>query len=322
MLRPDDGTVAILGGLGFLGSHICRELVAQGFVVRIFDKLPFTNAFVADIEHNVEIVEGDFSRPQEVLNAIADASTVIHLIHTTIPGSSMDDPEYDITSNVAASVKWLMRLAETRIRRILYVSSGGTVYGIPETIPISETHPTNPVCSYGITKLAIEKYIAMYASMQNVGYCILRPSNVYGVGQRLDSRQGVIGGFIHRALCGKPLEIWGKGTSVRDFLYIDDLVDAMLAILTYTGPHHIFNVSNEEGYSLLELIAILRDQLGSLPPIIYSPDRGFDVPVNILDSSRLHSETGWQAHVGIENGIIRTIEWLKNSTANRTICEK
>jgi UDP-glucose 4-epimerase len=208
-------------------------------------------------------------------------------------------------------VRWLSRLGETKVRRVLYFSSGGTVYGVPQTNPIDEGHQTNPISSYGITKLAIEKYVSMYASMFGVEYCLIRPSNVYGAGQRLHIGQGVIGVMAHRALCGEPLELWGTGESLRDYLHVEDLTAATLALLGYRGPHRIFNVSSGRGHSVLDIMAILRDQLGSLPEVVRKPTRGFDVPVNVLDSSRLHAETGWSPKVGLEEGIARTIAWLK-----------
>ncbi len=154
---PQLERISILGGLGFMGSHIGRELVNRGYFVRVFDKLYASHELISDFEDSVEIVEGDGSRPEDVLTAVADTDVVINLIHTTVPGSSMNDPSYDVTSNVAAAANWLQQLRPTGVRKILYFSSGGTVYGVPENIPITEDHPTNPINSYGITKLAIEK---------------------------------------------------------------------------------------------------------------------------------------------------------------------
>jgi UDP-glucose 4-epimerase len=310
----------VLGGLGFMGSHICRELLRRGNKVRIFDKLYTSHDLVTDIAHAVEIVEGDLSRPGDVLSAIADGDTLIHLIHTTRPGSSMDDPAFDISSNVVANASWLMRLRETKVSRILFVSSGGTVYGNPQTIPIDEDHPTNPVCSYGIAKLTIEKYIAMYATMCGLDYCLLRPSNVYGEGQRLNVGQGIIGVLADRALRGKNLEIWGTGENLRDYLYIDDMVSAMMALLSYRGPQWVFNVSSDVGRSVVEILSLLTDYLKMQPEVIYKPDRGFDVPANVLNSSRLREETGWQPKVDLSEGIARTVDWVRSRLANEA-CE-
>ncbi len=308
--------VVVLGGLGFIGSHICRRLVAAGYAVRIFDKLYASHKLVEDIEGEIEIIEGDISRPHDVLNVIANADTLIHLVHTTVPGSSMDDPAYDLNSNVAASANWLKSLSETELRRILFVSSGGTVYGIPRTNPISEDHPTNPINSYGITKLAIEKYMLMYSSMFNIECRVLRPSNVYGPGQRLGIGQGVIGVLADRALRAEPLEIWGTGENLRDYLYVEDMVTATMALLNYNGRHQIFNISSGKGRSVLDIVAILHDQLGYLPEVVYKPERGFDVDVNVLDSSLLRVETGWHPLVDLAEGIGRTLQCMKGTSAS------
>lgn len=303
--------VAVLGGLGFMGSHICRELVNRGHFVRIFDKLYASHKLISDFESSIELVEGDVSRAEDVLAAIEDTEVLINLIHTTVPGSSMNDPGYDITSNVVAAVGWLQQLGKTKVRKILYVSSGGTVYGVPEAVPITEDHKTNPICSYGITKLAIEKYTAMYASMFGVDYCLLRPSNVYGPGQRLNIGQGVVGVLAKRALDRETLEIWGRGDNQRDYLFIDDFVAAVMALLAYDGKRRVFNVSSGKGKSVLEITSILQKYVAPFPAVVHGPERGFDVPINVLDPHRLRTETEWQASVDLEPGIIRTLEWIK-----------
>lgn len=308
---PHRERISILGGLGFMGSHICRELVNRGHFVRIFDKLYGSAELINDFKDSVEIVESDVSRAEDVVEAIADTDIAINLIHTTVPGSSMNDPSYDVISNVAAAAGWLRELAKTRVQKILYFSSGGTVYGIPESVPIAEDHPTNPISSYGITKLAIEKYTAMYAKQYGIKHYLLRPSNVYGPGQRLHIGQGVIGVMAYRALYNQPLEIWGTGESLRDYLYIDDLVRAVVALLDYAGPHHVFNVSSGQGASVLEIVGLLREQFGLCPDILPEPARGFDVPVNVLDHSRISAETGWRPAVDLETGIGRTVSWLR-----------
>jgi UDP-glucose 4-epimerase len=305
--------VAVLGGCGFIGSHICRELVLRGYAVTAFARRVGSRALIEDIEDKICICEGDIGCAADVLSAIANAELLIHLAHTTTPGASMADPAYELTSNLVKSLEWLSRLSETNVRRVLYVSSGGTVYGISHTNRMDENHPTDPISAYGIAKLALEKYIMMYALQQNIDYCLLRPSNIYGARQKLHTGQGAIGVLSYRALCGVPLEIWGTGKTVRDYLYIDDMVSATLALLEYTGKHKVFNISSGTGHSILDIIGMLQDLLGSVPEIVHKPQRLWDVPANVLDSSRLHDETGWCPKVGLAEGIGHTLNWLINN---------
>ena len=309
--------MAVLGGMGFIGSHLCRALLRDGYRVRVFDKLYASQELISDIKGSVEIFEGDAMQPGEVLRVIADAEILVDLVHTTRPGSSMQDPVFDVSSNVASRVAWLKDLAGTKVRRIVFVSSGGTVYGVPRENLISEEHPTNPISSYGITKLTLEKYYAMYAELAEIDCVILRPANVYGVGSRLNNGQGVIGVLADRALRGLPLEIWGNGESRRDYLYIDDMVSAVRSVIDYHGKERIFNVSSGHGHSVNDIVELLRGVLGRLPEVIFKPDRGFDVPVNVLDTARLRNATGWRADISLATGVGRVVEWLRAPGASR-----
>ncbi len=309
--------VAVLGGCGFMGSHLCRALIAAGRPVRIFDKVYAERKLIKDIADRVEIVEGDISRPEDVLAALEEVETVVNLVHTTVPGSSMNDPAYDVESNVVASVRWLSQLSRTKVRRLIFISSGGTIYGLPQSDLIDERHPTDPISSYGVTKLAIEKYIALYCALSEVEHFILRPSNVYGDGQRLHIGQGVIGVLADRALRGERLEVWGTGESLRDYLHVEDFVAAVLLLIDYVGTQRVFNVGSDKGRSVLDILAILRRLLARLPEVRHTSARGFDVPVNVLDSSLLRRETGWEARVELEEGVARVVDWLKREQGER-----
>ncbi|MFX0197452.1 MAG: NAD-dependent epimerase/dehydratase family protein [Candidatus Hodarchaeota archaeon] len=304
----------VLGGLGFIGSHLSRALLGLGYRVRIFDKLYASDELIEDIKCQVEIVEGDFEKSKDVVDVLIDAPICFHLIHSTVPGLSMQDPAYDVQSNVLSSVRWISQLHRTSLKKLIYISSGGTVYGLPQTNPINEDHPTNPICSYGITKLCIEKYIALYASLYGIEYRIARPSNAYGEGQKLHISQGVIGVFTDKVLHGEPIEVWGDGNMRRDYLYIADLVSALVALLDHSGPSRIFNISSGQGRSLFEIIEMIEGITGNKVKIKFLPSRGFDVPVNILSCKRLNDETGWAPKVGAYEGISRYIQWFRKST--------
>ncbi len=303
--------VLVMGGLGFIGSHLCRSLLSEGYDVRIFDKLYGSRELIRDFEPEVEIAEGDVERHEDVLGALQDMDVCVDLIHTTVPGSSMQDPVYDIESNVVSSVKWLSSLGKTGLSRVIYVSSGGTVYGVPRSNPIREDHPTDPISSYGISKLAIEKYVSMYADLCGIQYRICRPSNVFGEDQQLNIGQGVIGVFLKRALAGQPIEIWGDGACKRDYLYVKDLVSGIVKLIRHEGNGRVFNVSTGTGYSLNDIVAIVSKCLGSPVKVDFRPLRGYDVPVNVLDSSLLRTETGWSPETDLVAGIRRVYAWLK-----------
>lgn len=305
--------VLVMGGLGFIGSHLSRLLLHEGYLVRIFDKLYGSRRLVADIETKIEIVEGDAERPEDVLRALSDIDIAIDFIHTTVPGISMKDPVYDVQTNIVPHVGWLSQLNKTRLSRIIYISSGGTVYGIPRKNPLSENHPTEPICSYGITKLAIEKYIAMYAGIHGIDYRICRPANVYGEGQHLNVGQGVVGVFLEQCMKKQPIDIWGDGETRRDYNYVEDIVKGIVALIQHEGEGRIFNISSGRGYSLNDIIAIIRDDLKLPVQVNYMASRAFDVPVNILDSSRLMRETGWKPRVDLITGMRRVYDYLKTA---------
>lgn len=163
----------ILGGGGILGSHLCDALLAKGYSVRIFDRpnLRRFRAFLPD--EDVEWVEGDFANEEGVAHAVPDCDIIYHLVSTTVPKSANDNPVYDVETNIVGTLNLLNQSRNEKIKKIIFVSSGGAVYGVPEHIPIKENHPSNPLCSYGITKLAIEKYFHLYHELYGLDYCVL-----------------------------------------------------------------------------------------------------------------------------------------------------
>src|SRR6516164_2664646 len=153
----------VLGGLGFIGSHLVDALLAEGHFVRCFDR---ANVIALEKSHlfygDIEIFEGDFVSETDIVHALSGCDICFHLVSTTLPKSSNADPAFDVETNVVGTVRLLSQAVKAGVKKVIFVSSGGTVYGIPKHIPIAETHPTDPICSYGITKLAIEKYLALF----------------------------------------------------------------------------------------------------------------------------------------------------------------
>ena len=188
------------------------------------------------------------------------------------------------------------------------------MYGVPKTTPIKESHPTEPICSYGITKLAIEKYLHLYHTLHGLDYLVLRIANPFGEGQRPDAAQGAVAVFLSRALNSEVIEIWGDGTVVRDYLYIDDVTDAFMRGLEYHGECRIMNIGATRGYSLNELLAAMEDVLGRPIERTYMASRPFDVSINVLDSTRAKQLLGWEPRVSLHDGLLRTLDWLRRSS--------
>jgi UDP-glucose 4-epimerase len=205
----------------------------------------------------------------------------------------------------------LMNAQKIRLKKIIFVSSGGTVYGIPRETPIPESHPTDPLCSYGISKLTIEKFLALFHKLHGVDYAVLRLANVYGERQRVVSSQGAVAVFLARVLTLEPIEIWGDGSVVRDYIHIDDVVLALLRVMGDTGNERVFNIGSGKGVSVSELLDTIERIVGQKTVRRHLPPRGFDVPTNILCVDRARTALGWQPRITLENGIQRFAEWMK-----------
>jgi UDP-glucose 4-epimerase len=294
----------VLGGGGFIGKHLCEGLLARGYPVRVLDRPHLDLEDARLLASRVEWLEGDFTNAVDVAAAIEGCRWVFHLVSTTLPKNSNENPLYDLESNVASTLR-LLELAREGERKIIFLSSGGTVYGLPRTTPIPETHPTEPLCAYGIGKLAIEKYLELYRMLHGLDYAVVRLSNPYGEHQRTQGAQGVIPIFMHKALHHEPIEIWGDGSVIRDYVYIGDVVEALTRVMTHQGPERVINVGSGIGTSLNELVQILRDVTGRAIDCRYVAGRRFDVPASVLDISRARSALGWSPLVPLEEGIRR-----------------
>lgn len=303
--------ITVFGGGGFIGSAIVDRLLEDGHAVRIFERPRVPHYRVFGASEPVEWRTGDLMSIRDVTDAVDGADMVFHLVSTTLPKSSNDDPLYDVQSNLVATLQMLNAMTERKVERIVFISSGGTVYGDPVYLPIDEMHPTEPNVSYGITKLAIEKYLRMYSRLKVIRPVILRVGNPFGERQRIETAQGAVGVFIHRALHGQPIEIWGDGSVTRDFLYVGDVADAFSKAVTYSGPHQVFNVSSGVGTSLNELVDMLEKVLGVPVQRVFKPGRAFDVPVSVLGNRLALQELGWSPQVGVMEGIARTAQWMR-----------
>lgn len=298
----------ILGGNGFIGSHLVDSLLAAGHQVRVFDK--YEERYRQPLQ-GVDYRFGDFGNRGSLSEALTGIDVVYHLISTSLPKTSNDDPAFDVQSNVIETIFLLEQCVTRKVKKVIYISSGGTVYGIPRTVPIAEDSPTDPQCSYGITKLTIEKYLALFHQLHGLEYSIVRPSNPYGSRLNPSGIQGAIPVFLGKAALGEPIEIWGDGTVIRDYIYIDDLIEGICQVAAYAGAEKIFNLGSGQGCSLQELVTIMEVVTSSALPVVFKEGRSFDIPEIVLDISRAKQELGWVPRTGIETGIRATWEFVR-----------
>ena len=303
--------VLLIGGCGFIGSHVADSLLAEGLQVRSFDRRP--EQFRPPLD-GVEYVIGDLTDSSQIYEALSGIGAVVHLASTSVPSTSNLDPVADITGNLIATVRLLEIMRATGLRKIVFLSSGGTVYGIPETSPIAETHPLRPICSYGIVKVAIENYFYMEHSLHGLQHVVLRASNPYGPRQGHTGIQGIIGTHLWRIARGEPVEVWGDGSVVRDFIHVRDLADLCVkAVLSDVSG--CYNAGSGEGSSVAEVVRCIDRTVqatGKGPVLpIFKPGRSFDVPRVVLDISRARADLGWAPRTGLDAGIAESWDWVR-----------
>lgn len=303
--------ITIFGGGGFIGSAVADRMLRDGHEVKIFEHprvIPYRQFSPAE---PVTWVTGDLLSADDVSKAVEGGDVIFHLVSTTLPKSSNDDPIYDVRSNLVSTLQMLNAMVLHNVARIVFISSGGTIYGNPVYLPLDEKHPTDPIVSYGITKLAIEKYLLLYAQLYGLKPVILRVANTYGERHRIETAQGAVGVFIHRALRGEPVEVWGDGSITRDFIYVGDVAQAFAKAATYSGDYRVFNIGSGNATSLNALIEMIEQVLDAPVKRDYRLARVFDVPASVLCNKLAQQELGWFPEVAMKDGIARTAEWMQ-----------
>jgi UDP-glucose 4-epimerase len=300
--------VLILGGSGFLGSAVACALCRENIEVKVVCRTPPPKTLFGTASIEVHLTDWASLTPDHP--ALDGADTVLHFISTTTPCSSMEDMPFDVSSNLLPTLNLLKILESRKVRRLIYASSGGTVYGVPRRLPLTEKDSTNPICSHGITKLAIEKFIALHARLTGLGFNILRIGNPYGSYQLRGVPVGSIARFIQMHAARKGIEIWGDGSVVRDYLYIDDFCNALTQIVRDPGlPSGEYNLASGTGHSLLEIVEEISRITKRKVAVSFAQERSIDVPKIVLDISRLRRGLpSWRPTVSFSEGIERM--WL------------
>lgn len=301
----------VLGGCGFIGSHVVDALVAAGHRVTVLDRA--MERYRGPVP-GVEYVSGDFSDKMLLVELLSGKDAVFHLVSTTFPGTANLDPKADVTCNLVSTLSLLETMTALGVSRLVYLSSGGTVYGPGPGHPIPEDYPLSPINSYGIVKVAIERYLEMYRATHGLQPVAIRAANPYGPRQGHNGVQGVIATFMRNVRDGQPIEIWGDGKVVRDYLHVADL-----AALCVTAGKSDFcgalNAGSGQGHSLMELIEALSDVTGQQIAPNFKPGRKIDVPYSVLDITRAREVLGWTPATEFRAGLRETWEWVRQSEA-------
>lgn len=295
------GGVVLVGGAGFIGRRLAARLAAEGVPLTILDRAEAPGL------PGVRMVRGELGDAALLGESLSPGATVIHLAWSTLPATSNADPAADAADNLLGSLRLLEACRARGVARVIFLSSGGTVYGPAATLPIPETAPTQPACAYGVSKLAVEKYLALYRRLHGLEGVVLRPANAYGPGQDPGRGQSALTVFTHLAARGEPITIWGDGSAVRDYLHVADLVEGVAAVLrlppTKGEAPPVFNLGTGRGTSLRELVEIIGEALGRRPAVRFTTGRPLDVPANVLDSTRLREATGWTPRIAVAAGV-------------------
>ena len=232
---------------------------------------------------------------------------MIGLAYATVPKTSYGDPVFDLLANLPGSVGLLEEAMAVGVRRLLLVSSGGTVYGPPCALPIAESHPTAPISPYGITKLTIDHYALMFHHTRDLPVVVVRPANAYGVQQRFRTGQGFLAAAIDAILSRREIEIYGDVGTIRDYIHVSDVASGILAALDFGGDGEIYNLGTGiPRASNLDVMAMLRplaEAAGHTIQVRHLPSRRFDVEANVLDGQKLRSACGWHPDVSLQHGL-------------------
>lgn len=305
--------ITILGATSFIGINLIIELAKdeENFIT-LFD---LNEEFFVPINKlslkNVRIICSEYNINTDFETILKGTDVVYHLISTTVPTTSNKKISEELSSNIIVTTKILEACVKCSVKKFIFMSSGGTVYGKEGICPLKEDTLTNPISSYGVQKLTIEKLLYIYEYLYNLDYKIIRLANPYGPFQRPNGIQGVITTFVYKALTNQKINVFGDGSVVRDFIYIDDAVRAIINISKDDSEIKLFNLGSGYGISIKEILDNIGQALDVSLDVEYSENRSVDIPVNYLDISRYEGVFGKLSPISIKEGILKTADFMK-----------
>jgi UDP-glucose 4-epimerase len=309
----------ILGGTGFIGRHVALLLARAGFGVTITGRTPPGFAFPEDCANRIHFSELDIAAPD--WNAlIGPADVVHHYLWSGVPGREAANPADGLTANVGATIGLLEAFKRRGGGKLVFLSSGGTIYGRLLRVPADEDHPIAPITAYGAEKAVAELYLRHYQTLCDLDIRIARVANVYGAGQDPVRGLGAVTTFINHALAGRKISIYGDGSVIRDYIHISDVASVMATLSTIPAPKYsAFNIGIGAGTSLNDIVTILEAHLGRKMDVQRTPARSFDVPVSVLAIGRAQSQLNWSPRLSVRAGAARTIEDVSAGSSFSTL---
>ena len=304
---------AVLGGDGFIGSHIVCGLQALGFRVRVVDRFPHARTVnLRQIEDKIEIVDADLFDPDHFDRSILHGvKYLFHFAAPSTPASSLLDPVEEFQRHLSPTVRLFQTAKEVGVHRVLFPSSGGTVYGVRPRCPAAEDDPLDPVTPHSIVKVAIEKYLNLLR-LHGLDSIVYRIANAYGPRQRgWVTRQGVISVLLRAALREEPVPMIGGSETTRDYIFVDDLLDVILRSFNKPHRYHVYNVGSGRGASLGTILRDVERTTGKRLRKITQEIRVGETTKIVLDVRRVSREFGWRPKTSLPSGVRKTWEWIQ-----------
>ncbi len=299
--------ILITGGAGFIGSHISKLLLDTGHQVIVYDNL--SNGFQDLVDARSTFIKGDIKDQQLLIKSLQGVDAVIHMASFAIVPDSIKDPMLYADNNILGAVSLLEAMRQAEVKKIIF-SSSCTVYGFPDHLPIEENFPIFAASPYGATKIAVESFVQSYNLNNKFDVTILRYFNPFGPNEKHEPETHAVPNFIKSALKDEPIPLYWKGEQIRDFIYVEDLAAAHVAVLSLSG-YNVFNVGTETGTKVIDIVNVIYKMLGEEPKIDDLGERFGDVQAVYASSKLLKEKTGWEAKYSLEEGLKKTIEWFK-----------
>lgn len=305
--------IILLGAAGFIGTNLVAALAKDpdNSITVVDREKSFFKALEDMHLPDVRIVQSDLVMDTDFGELVRGQDVVYHLISTTVPTTSNQHIAEELKSNVVLSSNLFDACVKEGVKKVVFLSSGGTVYGREVACPLDEKTPTNPISSYGVQKVTIEKLLYLYNYLYGLDYRIIRLANPYGPYQRPNGILGAVTTFTYKAMCGEEINVYGDGSVVRDFIYIDDAVRGILNIVNGSDRHRTFNLGCGYGTSIRDVLDTIEEAIGISVNVKYSEARKVDVPVNYLDIHRYEAAYGALDPIDLKEGIRKTADFMR-----------